>query len=559
MLETITIDKAFGRGLTTDARADLDQLQGASVLTNVYKGIDGLYTPRPNWYRVTGSATGVPAGSPSPWFIAPYRLYDGSSAYATLGWSDGTAGYTRNIEAATGLTAGFGFGSAVPAAGSMASWVAAAGSGAWMIGTRNNTSSVIKTSAGSAPTGMTNMVVDGCYAYGRFWVLDGYGRYLRWSDGIDPTNFSTGSAGSLDLSLSTAAEVLNERAAYALFPWNGRMCICTGGGLVVYGDPLDRDGVNEPATAGHLKLMEHYPGLRVLGPGGIVNVRGIVYLLTLDGIMSLEQAAGENRQIVVNPVVPAANNTVRRFARGLINEQGNLALPLSMAALLNWAVYDQDRQLILFGSPYVGASKPQGALCLSGLSSESPALSYWSGPMPRMVGVTAGADDASQGRPLVVGLDPAYFYTLGNPGEYWEDWSALTYTANGTLTAQAWTPWLRGERKGAIKHWKSLTGTAWAGAAAPLTITVKAQADNGSTETVLHVIDADTQDPTAAFLNLEATSAVVDFGRRSSAFSIPLLDSSEAIRVGWELSYTDAPEYSWDTLNIGYVPGRRVP
>jgi len=140
--------------------------------------------------------------------------------------------------------------------------------------------------AGSPPEGNTVLS-----AYGRLWVADTADNKttVYWSDLLDGGNFSTGTAGSIDLS---AVLVNGNDEIVALGAHAGRLIIFCKDNVVIYGD-TDGDTSLDPAT---MRLVEVINGVGCISRDSVQNTGTDILFLAKDGLRSLGRLIQEKSQ-----------------------------------------------------------------------------------------------------------------------------------------------------------------------------------------------------------------------------------------------------------------------
>jgi len=128
-------------------------------------------------------------------------------------------------------------------------------------------------------------------AYGRVWVANTTtdSLTLYWSDLLDGTNFSTGSAGSIDLA---AILVNGGDEIVALGTQAGRLIVFCKDNVVVFSDN-DGDTILDPIN---MRLVEVISGVGCVARDSVQNVGNDVLFLAEDGLRSLGRLVQEKGQ-----------------------------------------------------------------------------------------------------------------------------------------------------------------------------------------------------------------------------------------------------------------------
>ena len=152
-------------------------------------------------------------------------------------------------------------------------------------------------------------------AYGRLWLADTTGSKttVYWSDLLDGTNFSTGTAGSLDLS---SVLVRGNDEIVALGAHAGRLIIFCKNSVVIYAD-TDADTALDPAT---MRLVEVIEGVGCAARDSVQNTGTDIVFLANDGLRSLGRLLQEKSQ----PMRDISKNIRDDLIEAIIGETGEI-------------------------------------------------------------------------------------------------------------------------------------------------------------------------------------------------------------------------------------------
>lgn len=128
-------------------------------------------------------------------------------------------------------------------------------------------------------------------AYGRLWLADTdtSKQTVYWSDLLDGTNFSTGSAGSIDLS---SILVRGNDEIIAIGAHVGRLIVFCTRHIVIFGD-TDADKVLDPTN---MRLVEVIRGFGCISRDSVQNTGSDIIFLSATGLMSLGRLIQEKSQ-----------------------------------------------------------------------------------------------------------------------------------------------------------------------------------------------------------------------------------------------------------------------
>jgi len=170
-------------------------------------------------------------------------------------------------------------------------------------------------------------------AYGRLWVADTSTDKLTvwWSDLLDGTNWTTGSAGSLDL----AAILVNGGDEITTFATQaGRLIVLCKNNVVIFSDN-DGDNILDPIS---MRLVEVISGIGCVVRDSVQNVASDVLFLANDGLRSIGRLIQEKGQPL--------SDVSRNIRDELVRE-----ISLSTNKLLIKSVYDQNNAFYLILLP----------------------------------------------------------------------------------------------------------------------------------------------------------------------------------------------------------------